>query len=214
MTKHLPLTVLFFVFGCEDRTDQPNTAEITEPTEPDEPTDAIVPPVFMVDFETTTGPVSLEIHTDWAPLGAARFHELVTAEYYDDARYFRVVEDFIVQFGLAADPAATAEWDSPISDDPVLESNLARTITFATAGPNTRTTQLFINLEDNATFDGQGFAPFGMVVQGMENIASINSEYGDLPDQAQIVSEGNAYLDAAFPNLDSIITARIRDTAR
>ncbi|MEN0067201.1 MAG: peptidylprolyl isomerase [Myxococcota bacterium] len=167
--------------------------------------------VFLVDMETTTGPVVLEIHEDWAPLGAARFRELVESGFYDGARFFRVVPDFVVQWGLPADPAVNAKWTEPILDDPVIESNVARTITFAaTALPNSRTTQVFINYGDNSSLDDQGFAPFGRVAEGMRNVRSINAEYGQDPDQTRIRNEGNAYLDAEFPNLDGIVSATVR----
>jgi len=183
------------------------------PTDDTAPNETPLPEgVFVVDLETSVGPVVLEIHEDWAPLGSARFRELVEAGYYDGARFFRVVPDFVVQWGLAADPAVSAKWDDPIPDDPVVESNVRRTISFAaTANPNSRTTQVFINYTDNSFLDASGFAPFGRVIEGMRNVRSINGEYGEQPDQAQIRSQGNAYLDANFPRLDEIVTATIRE---
>jgi len=176
------------------------------------PEDTLPEGVFLVDLELTTGPVVLEIHEDWAPNGVARFRELVEAGYYDGARFFRVLPDFVVQWGIAADPAVSAKWTMPIADDPVVESNVRRTITFAaTSQPNSRTTQLFINLGDNSNLDSMGFAPFGEVIEGMPNVRAINAEYTDQPEQGQIYDQGNAYLDANFPGLDEIVSATIRE---
>lgn len=167
---------------------------------------------FIVDLDTTAGPIAIEVHPDWAPLGAARVRELVEAGYYDDSKFFRVDPDFVVQFGLAAEPSVTAMWrGDALQDDPVVETNSRGRVTFATAGPNTRTTQLFINYADNAFLDGMGFAPIGEVIEGtMSNADAINAEYGEAPQQSRITSEGNAYLDASFPNLTTITSATIR----
>src|SRR5580658_42589 len=126
------------------------------------------PATFRVNFDTSRGPVVVEVTRANAPNGADRFYNLVKAKYYDGARFFRVIPGFMAQFGLAADPAVTKVWDLKIPDDPVKTSNVRGTITFATAGPNTRTTQLFINYGANGQLDGLGFAPFGKVVSGME----------------------------------------------
>ncbi|HWR35576.1 MAG TPA: peptidylprolyl isomerase, partial [Clostridia bacterium] len=151
----------------------------------------------------------VEVHRDWAPIGARRFEELVKAGYYNGARFFRVVPNFVVQFGLAADPAVTRKWDKTIPDDPVLQTNRVGSLVFATAGPNTRTTQLFINLKSNQSLDDQGFAPFAMVVEGMDVVQNIYPGYGENPDQGQITARGNAYLTTAFPKLDYIKKATI-----
>ncbi|MEO0600334.1 MAG: peptidylprolyl isomerase [Myxococcota bacterium] len=196
-----------FIFGGDDDTPTGDTA-------PAEPTLDLPEGVFLVEMETTTGPVTLEIHEDWAPIGAARFRALVEAGFYDDAKFFRVLPNFVVQWGIAADPAVTAQWLDPIQDDPVVESNTRRTITFAQTGqPNSRTTQVFVNYEDNTNLDGQGFAPFGRVIDGMPNLRSLNDEYGETPsmNQGSIRDQGNAYLDANFPNLDGIISATVRE---
>jgi cyclophilin family peptidyl-prolyl cis-trans isomerase len=178
---------------------------------PEDTTAPLPEGVFLVDVETTQGPVVFELHHDWAPLGVDRVLELVDAGFYDDTRFFRVVPGFVVQFGLSGDPATSALWeDATIPDDPVVESNTVRTIAFATAGPDTRTTQLFINYGDNSFLDAQGFAPIGRVVDGMSNIKAINDEYGERPSQSLITSGGNAYLDADFPNLDGIVQATVR----
>src|SRR3954449_7815584 len=121
------------------------------------------PENFKVKFTTSKGPVIVEVHKAWAPKGVQRFYELVNDHYFDGARFFRIVPNFIVQFGMAGDPAMGRKWDKNITDDPVTQTNRAGSVTFATAGPNTRTTQLFINLRSNQMLDGQGFAPFGMV---------------------------------------------------
>ncbi len=165
---------------------------------------------YQVQFETSGGTFVVEVHRSWAPLGADRVRELVTSGFYDGCRFFRVVPGFMVQFGINGDPATSAMWSTRrIADDPVLESNLRGYVTFATAGPGTRTTQLFINYADNSRLDSMGFAPFGMVTSGMDVVDAINAEYGEMPMQGRIQSEGNAYLMASFPNLDYIIHATI-----
>lgn len=176
------------------------------------PTSTLPEGVFLVDLDTTQGPVVLEIHEDWAPLGVARFRELVESDFYDGARFFRVIDGFVAQWGIAADPAVTAMWRTPIDDDPVIESNTRRMLSFAaTSAPNSRTTQVFVNYDDNSRLDDLGFAPFGLVVEGMPNLRALYADYGEDVDQAQLVDRGNAYLDEAFPNLDEIRTATIRE---
>ncbi|HUI80096.1 MAG TPA: peptidylprolyl isomerase [Bryobacteraceae bacterium] len=168
------------------------------------------PNVFQVILDTTKGPVVIEVHRDWAPIGVDHFYALVKAGYYDGDRFFRVVPGFVVQFGISGDPAATAKWkDMNLTDDPVKESNTVGTVTYATAGPNTRTTQLFINLGNNARLDGQGFAPFGKVISGMDAVMKIYSGYGESPDQSQIEGRGDAYLHD-FPMLDYIKKATVQ----
>ncbi|MCA9037134.1 MAG: peptidylprolyl isomerase [Planctomycetaceae bacterium] len=171
---------------------------------------AASPEKFKVKFETTRGDFVVEVTRSWAPVGADRFHELVQAGFFDEAGFFRVVPGFVVQFGLNADPAVQAKWTTAkIKDDPVTQSNKRGYLTFATAGPNTRTTQLFINFDDNSRLDQMGFAPFGLVVEGMDVVDKINSEYGQSPNQGRITAEGNAYLKARFPKLDYIRKATI-----
>lgn len=157
-------------------------------------------------FETTEGDWILEVYPDWAPIGAARFKEAVEAGVYNDAGIFRVVPGFVIQFGVPGEPDAAQIWSqSPIKDEPVLHSNERGTITFAKSNrPNSRTTQLFINLGDNEQLDDMGFAPFGKVVEGMEVVENVNAEYGEEPNQSLIKSKGNLYLREFFPNLDYI----------
>jgi len=168
------------------------------------------PPTFKAKFDTSKGAFVVEVHRDWAPKGADRFYNLVKNGFFDDARFFRVVPDFMVQFGINGDPNIQKNWaNANISDDPVKQSNKRGYLTFATRGPNTRTTQLFINFKDNAGLDRQGFAPFGEVVTGMDIVDKINSQYGEKPNQGSIQAEGNAYLNKEFPKLDYIKKATI-----
>lgn len=168
------------------------------------------PSTFRVLFDTSKGEFTVEVTRAWAPQGADRFYNLVANGYYDACRFFRVVKGFMVQFGISGDPQINAVWRSArIEDDRGKESNKRAYVTFAHAGPNTRTTQLFINYADNGFLDAQGFPPFGQVVQGMDVVDAINDEYGEKPDQRRIQLEGNTYLDQTFPNLDFIKTAII-----
>lgn len=165
---------------------------------------------FKVKLETTKGDIIVEVHKDWAPLGVERFTELINAGYYDGAKFFRVVPGFVVQFGLAADPNVTATVGAAsIKDDKVTQTNSRGRLTFATAGPNTRTTQLFINLGNNAFLDNQGFAPFAEVVEGMGVVDQLFAGYGEQPNQGHIRMKGNAYLDQSFPKMDGISKASI-----
>jgi len=166
------------------------------------------PETFSVKFVTSKGPFTVEVHREWAPRGVDRFYELVKDGYY--ARFFRVVPNFVAQFGLASTPAVTKKWDKSIDDDPVAHTNSVGTITFATAGRNSRTTQVFINLRSNQSLDGDGFAPFGKVVEGMEVVQKLYNKYGDNPDQEALTKRGNAYLKESFPNLDYIKTATVQ----
>jgi peptidyl-prolyl cis-trans isomerase A (cyclophilin A) len=178
-----------------------------------------VPAVYRVKFDTTKGPFVVEVHHDWAPRGADRFYELIQDKFYDDAYFFRVIKGFVVQWGIHADPQVTARWKTMvIPDDPVKESNRRGTITFATDGPNTRTTEPFINLADNKRLDKKGFAPFGEVVAGMDVVNKLYSGYGDGPpqgegvDQTKAEAQGNEYIEGRFPKLDKIVTARQVDS--
>ncbi len=153
------------------------------------------------------------MHRAWAPLGADRFYNLVRAHFFDGVRFFRVVTGFVVQFGISPDPAVSRAWQNAnIKDDPVKASNTAGTITYADAGPNTRTTQVFVNLANNASnLDRMGFSPFGRVTSGMNVVNRLYAGYDDQPtnDQQQITSQGDAFLRKHFPKLDRIVSARI-----
>lgn len=172
------------------------------------------PDVYQAKFTTTRGDVVIEVTRAWAPMGADRFYNLVKHHFFDDASFFRVVSGFVVQFGLSANPQVSRVWQTAnIKDDPVKQSNKRGYLTFATAGPNTRTTQIFINLGNNAGLDAQGFAPFGVVTEGMKVVDQFYRGYGESPDQGQIQSKGKAYLDQNFPKLDSIKSATIVPSA-
>jgi len=161
-----------------------------------------------VKFECSHGDFTIELFEEWAPKGYARVMELVEGGFFEDIYFFRVVtkpRPFIVQFGIHGDPEVSAKWrDARIKDDPVTQKNVEGTLTFATAGPGTRTTQLFINLADNTFLDGQGFSPLGRVVEGMDIVRAICDQYGESPDQGAIQRQGNEYLEGKFPNLDCI----------
>lgn len=171
---------------------------------------AQAPDLFKVNFATTKGDFVVEVHRAWAPHGADRFYNLVKAGFFTDAAFFRYVPGFIVQFGIPADPRVARVWYSArIPDDPVKQGNTTGTVVFATAGPNTRTTQLFVNLNDNAGLDRQGFAAFGKVVQGMNVVQKMYSGYAEKPEQGRIQNEGKAYLEKNFPKLDSVKSATV-----
>ena len=172
---------------------------------------AKAPAEFKAEFVTTKGNFTIDVHREWAPLGADRFYNLVKDGFFTNAAFFRVVPGFVVQFGLNANPAINKVWENArIPDDPVHEGNKRGTIVFATAGPNTRTTQLFINFADNTPLDRMGFAAFGTVTDGMETVVDkIYSGYGERPDQGKITAEGDAYLTKNFPMIDKIKSAKI-----
>jgi len=163
------------------------------------------------DDAATTGVVIFETRPAWAPKGVEHFDKLVASKYYDECRFFRVVKDFIVQFGMHGDPKVHHKWVSDkLEDDPVVQTNSRGTLTYATSGPNTRTTQLFINTKDagNAFLDKQGFSPFAIVTKGMEYVDKINDEYAQQPIQGHIEALGNEYLKENFPNLSYIESIR------
>ncbi|MGD0207813.1 MAG: peptidylprolyl isomerase [Verrucomicrobiota bacterium] len=174
------------------------------------------PETFKAQFDTTKGKFTIEVTRSLSPNGADRFYNLVRSGYFKDVAFFRVVPGFMCQFGIHGDPNVSAKWRAAaIADDPVKGSNTRGTITFATAGPNTRTTQLFINFGNNINLDSMGFSSFGKVTEGMDVVDKINSEYGDGPpygsgpNQGRVQGEGNAYLKKDFPNLDYIKSATI-----
>jgi peptidyl-prolyl cis-trans isomerase A (cyclophilin A) len=171
------------------------------------------PATFKAKFTTSKGDFVVEVHRDWAPNAADRFYNLVNLGFFDDERFFRAVEGFMVQFGISGDPAVSARWQGQnIPDDPVTQSNKRGFVTFAqTSMPNSRSTQIFINTTDNGRLDSMRFAPFGQIASGMQTVDSLYNGYGEAPSQNQmrIQSQGNAYLDSQFPKLDSIKHAEI-----
>jgi cyclophilin family peptidyl-prolyl cis-trans isomerase len=179
----------------------------------------VVPPQQMTDVEivTSKGQFIVEVNRAWAPRGADRFLELVRTHFFDDSRFFRVRANYIAQFGIAGDPAVTRKWSGRfIKDDSVRTSNARGTFAFAMTGPDTRGTQIYINLVDNAQLDAQGFAPIGRVIRRMEVVDRLYSGYGEdaggglrLGKQQRMLEEGNKHLDADFPKLDRLISARV-----
>ena len=201
---------------AEDATkeEKPSTASpgFTDPAKLTGP----APETFKAQFDTTRGKFTIEVTRSLSPNGADRFYNLVRSGYFKDVAFFRVIPGFMCQFGIHGDPGVSAKWRAAaIADDPVKGSNTRGTITFATAGPNTRTTQLFINFADNINLNGMGFSPFGKVTEGMDVVDKINGEYGEGaprgggPNQGRVQAEGNTYLKKDFPNLDYIKSATI-----
>lgn len=211
-------TLLFWVLlsaslgaACGKRGMSPSPSP-ADPSRMNEP----APAVFKTQFTTTKGDFVVEVQRDWAPHGADRFYNLVRVGFFDGVKFFRTIKGFMVQFGINGDPAVSRAWkDSDIPDDPVKQSNTRGHVTFATAGPGTRTTQIFINLVDNKRLDGSGFSPFARVISGMEVVDALYGGYGEGPpggrgpDQDRIEAEGTAYLEKEFPLLDGVKTARI-----
>lgn len=206
----------------------PAVPTVTEP----EPTPTVLPPLlnpahpdanatapaqYRVVLDTTKGDIVLQIYRDWAPRGADRFYNLVRTGFFTDVRFFRVVDGFVAQFGMNGDPEVNAAWDAAeMPDDPSLgETNSRGRITFAHAGPNTRTTQLFLSIGNNAFLDRQGFPPFGEIVEGLGVLDSLHRGYGEGPpsgsgpDQGRIGAQGNRYLERDFPMLDYVRRARL-----
>jgi len=172
------------------------------------------PKKFRVKFETSKGEFEILVKREWAPLGADRFYNLVQSGFYDGVRFFRVVEGFVVQFGISGEPAVSRVWrEATIEDEPVVENNTRGAISFAKSGKNSRTTQVFINLGDNRRLDQMGFSPFGRVVKGMTVVGQLYSNYAEkiTKQQHKIVAQGNVYLERSFPNLDYIEKATIVD---
>lgn len=195
---------LAFATGCAHK----NTAGTSGPA----------PDTYRVQLQTTKGDAVILVHRDWSPRGADRFYQLTKAGFYNGDAFFRVLPGFVVQWGINGNPSVNARWtQNTIPDDPPKVSNKPGTVVFAKTGqPDSRTTQVFINLRDNsAALDPQGFTPFGEVVQGMDVIQELYGGYGDGPprgsgpSQSQIEDQGNAYLKAQFPKLDYIKSARI-----
>jgi peptidyl-prolyl cis-trans isomerase A (cyclophilin A) len=203
-----------FTIACAEKTPPPaDTATAAPPPPPAAPAVPAAPAQFRVRFETSKGPIVIELHRDWSPNGVDRIYQLVEQSYFDDVRFFRVVPGFVVQFGMHGDPGTNAKWVAqPLIDDPVKQTNKRGTVTFAKTGmPNSRTTQLFINLQDNAMLDPQGFAPIGEVVEGMSVVDRLYSGYGGAPsdEQPRIAAEGNTFLKQSYPKLDYVKTAKV-----
>lgn len=223
----IPACSFLFIVGCTSGTDDtlpPTLRALNElddserkpnvslsPESKATPQSELVPKsgIYQVEFITTVGKFLVEVNREWAPIGAERFHNLVTDKFFDDTAFFRVVPNFVVQFGLAADPAQNDKWARSLDDERVIQSNDRGFLTFAKGGPNSRTTQVFINFRQNTRLDNMGFPAFGKVIEGMEVVDKINAEYGEQPQQPMIKIQGNAYLSRHFPNLTYIQTARI-----
>lgn len=175
------------------------------------------PPQYKVRMQTTKGDVVILVHRDWSPVGADHFYELTNKGFYNGDYFFRAIKNFIVQWGINGDPNTNKTWSEiTIKDDPPRVSNKIGTVVFASAGPNSRTTQVFVNLGDNsASLDPQGFTPFGEVIQGMENVFNLYTGYGDGPpggtgpSQENVAIDGNPYLEEHFPKLDYIKSAKV-----
>jgi peptidyl-prolyl cis-trans isomerase A (cyclophilin A) len=175
------------------------------------------PDAFKARLDTSKGPIVIEVHREWAPVGADRFYNLVKNGFYDDTRFFRVLDGFMAQIGINGNPAVQSAWrNATIQDDPVKQSNKRGFVTFAkAAAPNSRSTQIFINYKDNSSLDRQGFAPFGEVTTGMDVVDKLYSGYGEGapsgsgPEQGRVQMEGNAYLTKSFPKLDYVKKATI-----
>jgi len=208
-SRRLIVTLALALFAAPAFAQAPNLANPAALVEP-------APATYKVRFDTTKGAVVIQVTRAWAPHGADRFYNLVKNGFYDNVRFFRVISGFMVQFGINGNPQISARWrEASIPDDPVTQHNTRGMITFATAGPNTRTTQVFINFADNSNLDGMGFAPFGRVVSGMNVVDAINAEYGEGaprgrgPDQSRLQTEGNAYLAREFARMDYVKKATI-----
>jgi len=206
-----------FVVGCPKNEEAPakSAAEQAASKPEQKPGSGGAPAQYTVELDTTKGPIVIEVHRDWAPNGADRFYELVQQGYYTDVAFFRVIGGFMAQVGISGDPDLNTKWrERPIEDDPVKASNTRGTVTFATSGPNSRTTQFFINFADNSRLDGMGFAPFGKV-KDMAPVDALYDGYGEGaprgrgPSQGRMQTEGNEYLRASFPKLDYIKSAKI-----
>jgi len=208
--KTIRLGVLFAVIVMAA-----NDAALRDPQSPFWDTHA--PATYRVKFETTAGNFVLEVHRDWAPIGADRFYNLVRAGFYDDSRLYRVTQRF-VQFGIAGKPEVANIWrERRIKDDPVKETNTRGRFAFAMTGPDTRTTQIYICKVDMSAQDKDGFAPLGTVIEGMDVVDKIYAEYGENAGggmrggkQGRIFAEGNAHLDRDYPKLDKLIRAAIQ----
>src|SRR5437667_252157 len=211
----IALTALAAVGACDKPAPQPaGDPDSHNPADPGFAQQA--PDSFRARFSTTKGDFVIVVHRAWAPHGADRFYNLVRSGFYDGVRFFRVIPGFMAQFGIHGDTGVTTAWRvRTIPDDPVRHNNLRGMVTYATAGPGTRTTQIFINYRDNIRLDASGFAPFGQVVEGMEVVDALYGGYGEGapngrgPDQFRVNVEGEKYLARQFPKLDKINKATV-----
>ena len=205
----LALATMLTGMSCSQNT--PTNSPPVPTVEGDSDGVSVADDTFLVKLETTKGDIVIEVHPAWAPIGAAHFRELVDAGFYTQCAFFRVLPGFMCQAGVAGSPEVNARWaDRTIPDEPVIKSNQRGYVTFGKTGaPNSRSTHIFINYSDNAYLDQSGFAPFGVVVEGMDVADSINSQYGERPDQGRMRYEGNDYLQKTFPGLDYILSASV-----
>jgi peptidyl-prolyl cis-trans isomerase A (cyclophilin A) len=207
---------LLALIGCSSSDETKKVEEKKEAVVPPKPVQA--PDVFNINLDTSKGEVVIEMHRDWGPIGVDHLYDLVKQGFYDGDYFFRYVKNFMVQFGINGDPKINNHWrDINLLDDPVKQSNVRGTLTYATAGPRTRSTQLFINVRNNQGLDKDGFTPLGKVITGMSVVDSFYSGYGDMPDQGgqgpdpqKIEAQGNEYLTSHFPRLDYIKKATIQ----
>jgi len=221
-TSALLIVAGAFLLGCPKNEDaQPKSQGKEQPAPVQEKAagaardEGQAPEQYSVELDTSKGPIVIDVHRAWAPHGADRFYELVRNGYYTDVAFFRVIGGFMAQVGISGDPALNAHWrEKRIPDDPVKASNARGTVTFATSGPNSRTTQFFINFTDNSRLDGMGFAPFGKV-KDMAPVDALYDGYGEGaprgrgPSQGLMQTQGNAYLKKSFPKLDYIKSAKV-----
>lgn len=215
ISRRLVLSLAVLAAGLAAAQVQPALAQKARLGDPAALTEQ-APATYKARFDTSKGSFVIQVTRAWAPTGADRFYNLVKNGFFDDGRFFRVISGFMVQFGLNGDPALNAKWRvARIPDDRVTQSNTRGMVTFATSGPNARTTQVFINFDDNSRLDGMGFAPFGKVISGMDVVDKLYSGYGEGapngrgPNQNLIQTEGNAYLTQSFPRLDHVTKATI-----
>ena len=213
------IPICLLIAGCNSATrdSQPPIAEAKEVaidppevnwTEGETSTDnAPASGEYQVKFETTAGDFTMLVHRDWAPRGAERMFQLIKSQYFDGAPFYRVVPGFMVQFGMCGDPKGTQYWEQSFPDEPVTQSNQLGMVSYAKSGPDTRSTQLFINYDNNAQLDGMGFSPFAEIIEGMNKVKAINAQYRELPDQTRMTMAGNEYIFAEFPKIDYIIRA-------
>lgn len=215
----LTLIIIFFTAGCGGDSAKEEPIAMTKLTQPNmDELKKAAPETFQVEFETSKGVFIVEAHRSWSPHGVDRFYYLVQNRFFEQVRFYRVINNFMVQFGAHGDPEVAGVWDvMNFPDDPVTQKNLRGYLTYAKRGvPNSRTTQFFINYGDNLRLDSDGFSPIGQVIQGMDVVDQLYSGYGEGPpsgtgpNQGQLKMEGNSYLKSQFPNLDYIIKAKIK----